>query len=103
MISVSVFYPHTAGKSFDYVYYADKHMPMVMDKLASHGLLRYEIHQGVSGMAPGSDPLFSCTGVLYFNEVSEFAGGMAVHGAEILADIPNYTQIAPQIQISQLG
>jgi hypothetical protein len=45
LICVSVFYPHAPGKRFD-------------DRLASHGITRYEIHQGMAahGQEPPSSP-----------------------------------------------
>ena len=95
-------YPLTAGKSFDHVYYEGKHCPMVRERLASHGLIRLDILNGVSGMAPGSDPGYVVIANLYFQTVEEFQQGMTDHGAEILADIPNYTPIDPQMLVSQV-
>jgi hypothetical protein len=34
--------------------------------------------------------------------VEEFQKAMAAHGPEIIADIPNYTDIEPQIQFSEM-
>jgi uncharacterized protein (TIGR02118 family) len=101
MICVSVMYPHAPGKHFDHEYYEQKHRPLVMNRLASHGIIRYEIQQGLSGLGPGSEPMFACIGNLYFNAVSEFQQAMAAHGAELQADIPNFTNIQPQFQISE--
>ncbi len=100
MICVSVLYPHAPGKSFDQVYYEQKHRPLVMEKLAGV-ITRYEILQGLSGLAPGSEPMFACTGNLYFNTVGDFQQAMAAHGAELQADIPNFTDIMPVFQISE--
>jgi uncharacterized protein (TIGR02118 family) len=103
MICVSVLYPHAPGKRFDHAYYEQKHRPLVMDRLASHGITRYEIHQGLSGLGPGSEPVFACTGHLYFSSVSDFQQAMMAHGAELQADIPNFTDIQPQFQISEVA
>jgi uncharacterized protein (TIGR02118 family) len=102
MICVSVFYPHASGKHFDQIYYEQKHRPLVMDRLATHGITRYEIDQGLSGLAPGSEPMFACVGRLYFNTAVEFQQAMSAHGAELQADIPNFTDIQPQFQISEV-
>jgi uncharacterized protein (TIGR02118 family) len=101
MICVSVMYPHAPGKHFDYAYYEQKHRPLVLDLLASYGIERYEIHQGLSGLGPGSEPMFACVGNLYFSTVDQFQQAMAAHGAELQADIPNFTDIQPQFQISE--
>ena len=102
MICVSVLYPHAPGKRFDQVYYEQKHRPLVMERLAG-SITRYEILQGLSGLAPGSEPVFACTGNLYFNTVGDFQQAMAVHGAELQADIPNFTDITPEFQINEVA
>jgi uncharacterized protein (TIGR02118 family) len=102
MVCVSVLYPQAPGKKFDHEYYAQNHMPLVMDRWKSSGLIRYEIERGLAGGAPGSPAPFICIGRLYFNTVDEFQKGMAAHGAEILGDVPNYTDIELQIQVSQI-
>jgi uncharacterized protein (TIGR02118 family) len=91
-------YPTGPGKRFDHEYYEQKHRPLVLARL---GITRYEIHQGLSGLGPGSEPMFACIGHLYFNSVSEFQQAMATHGAELQADIPNFTDIQPHFQISE--
>ena len=46
-----------------------------MERLKSHGITRYEILQGLSGVAPGSEPVFACVGNLYFNSVERIPAG----------------------------
>ena len=43
--------------------------------------------------------MFASTGNLYFNTVGDFQQAMVEHGAELQADIPNFTDIMPQFQI----
>ena len=102
MTCISVFYPNAPGKKFDHDYYARTHMPLVMKLLKSSGLIRYEIDTGLAGGAPGSPAPFISTGRLYFNTIEQFQAALATHGPEILSDIPNYTDIEPQIQVSQM-
>jgi uncharacterized protein (TIGR02118 family) len=101
MICVSVIYPHAAGKHFDYAYYEQKHRPLVLDRLASWGIERYEILKGLSGLGPGSEPMLACVGNIYFKTVDQVQQAMAAHGAELLADVPNFTDIQPHFQISE--
>jgi uncharacterized protein (TIGR02118 family) len=101
MVCVSVFYPNDAGKKFDHDYYAAKHMPLVMDRLKSSGLIRYEIDRGVGGGAPGAPAPFVCVGRLYFNSPEGFQEGLRSHGPEIMADVANYTDLSPSIQVSE--
>jgi uncharacterized protein (TIGR02118 family) len=102
MIRVTVLYPNEAGKRFDHGYYAGKHLPMVMERLKGSGMLRYEVDKGVAGGGPGAPPPFVAACHLYFNGLDDFQKGIAAHGNEILGDIPNYTNISPQIQISDI-
>lgn len=100
MICVSVMYPSGPGKTFDHGYYEQKHRPLVMDRLAGV-ITRYEIDQGLSGLAPGSEPKYACVGRLYFNSIADFQQAMTAHGAELQADIPNFTNAPPEFQISE--
>jgi uncharacterized protein (TIGR02118 family) len=93
---VTVLYPNKAGARFDFVYYKEKHIPMV------EGLLntKIEVRKGIP--SPGS-PLvpFVCTASIHINSVDEFAAAMAKHGQQVLGDIPNYTDIQPIVQIEE--
>jgi uncharacterized protein (TIGR02118 family) len=102
MIRISVLYPNEAGKKFDHDYYKNKHMTLVAQRLKPFGLIRYEVDKGVAGGAPGSPAPFVGACHIYFNALGDFQKGMGQHGKEIMADIPNYTNIQPQIQISEI-
>jgi uncharacterized protein (TIGR02118 family) len=45
---------------------------------------------------------FVATGHLYFESKTEFQTAFSPHAEAIMADIPNYTDIAPTIQITKL-
>jgi uncharacterized protein (TIGR02118 family) len=101
MIRVSVMYPRTEGESFDMDYYVNKHMPMVAEKCGD-ALKGMSILEGVAGMQPGEPAPYVCVGSLNFESVEAFQSAFGPHMGEIMGDIPNYTKIAPQIQISQV-
>ena len=102
MIKVSVLYPNEEGKKFDMDYNTGKHMPMVHSRLDSMGMLRSEVEGGVSSADPNAPAPFVAIAVLYFNKVEEVHEAFKTHGREIMGDIPNYTDISPQIQISEI-
>ena len=102
MFRISVIYPAGEGKKFDLDYYTTKHLPLVESRLKGFGLVRWEVDKGVAGGTPGSDAPFVAMGHLYFNAPSEFEKGMAAHGKELLGDVPNYTNIQPQVQIAEI-
>lgn len=101
MIKVSVLYPNTAGCKFDMNYYLDKHMPMVDRKLGS-ACKSIEVDQGVAGGGPGAPAPFVAIGHLYFDSVDAFQAAFTPHAQDIMADIANYTDIQPVIQISSI-
>jgi uncharacterized protein (TIGR02118 family) len=101
MIKVTVMYPKTEGSTFDMGYYLESHMPMVRRKLgaACTGTM---VEHGLGGGQPGTAPTYAAIGSLMFDSVDAFQTAFAPHAAEILADIPNYTNVEPVIQISDI-
>ncbi|MGB2694345.1 MAG: EthD family reductase [Dehalococcoidia bacterium] len=103
MIRVSVMYPNTPGAKFDLDYYTNTHIgELVRGKLSSVGLVRAEVDKGVSGAMPGSDAPFVAVGHLYFNSIADFLQAFGPHAGEIMGDMPNFTDLQPQIQISEV-
>jgi len=39
---------------------------------------------------------------LYFKSMEEFQTGFFTHAGEMTADIPNFTDVTPQVQISEI-
>ena len=101
MIKVSVFYPNQEGARFDIDYYCDRHMPLVQSRIgtACKGIA---VEHGLAGATPGSKPQFLAMGHIYFDSVTAFQTAFAAHSAEFRADVPNYTDIQPNIQISEV-
>ena len=101
MIKVSVLYPNTSGVRFDMAYYLEHHMPMVRDLMG--GVLKgMNVEQGLAGGQPGVPAPYIAMGHLLFDSVEAFQTAFAQHGAPILADIPNYTNTQPTLQVSQV-
>lgn len=102
MIRLSVMYPQGEGKTFNLEYYATKHMPLVKARWGGMGLVRYEVDKGVAGGAPGAPPPYVSIGHVYFHSLGELQKAVAAHGQELFADVPNFTDITPQVQISEI-
>ena len=102
MIKVSLLYAAEEGKKFDMDYYSNKHMPLVHQRLDPGGLIRSEIESGVSSADPGAPAPFVAIRTLYFNTTDEVHEGFKTHGRELMGDLPNFTDIAPQVQISEI-
>jgi uncharacterized protein (TIGR02118 family) len=102
MIRVSVLYPNKPGAKFDYAYYEKKHIKMVSEKLGPMGLVKVEIDKGISGMPPGSQPPYLTVGYLVFNSMKDLQKAFVPLGGELHDDIPNFTNVEPQIQINEI-
>lgn len=101
MIKVSVMYPNTPGVRFDHDYYRDVHMPLVKAKMGE-ACKFYTIDKGLAGGAPGAPPLYIGLCHIHCESVESFEKGFGPHAAEIMGDIPNYTDLTPTIQINEV-
>jgi uncharacterized protein (TIGR02118 family) len=101
MIKVSVMYPNTPGARFDHDYYRDTHMPLVAAKMGD-ACKSYTIDKGLAGGAPGAPATYVGMCHIFCDSVQSFQAVFGLHAAEIMADIPNYTDIAPVMQISEV-
>lgn len=102
MIKVSVYYPNDEGSKFDLDYYCNRHMPMVQAELGG-ALKGMGVDAGIAGGAPGQKAPYSAVGHLMFDSVEDFQSAFGPKAGTIMADIPNYTDVAPVIQISSVA
>ena len=101
MIKVSVLYPNVEGSKFDMDYYCNSHIPMVRDRLGA-ACTGASVDGGLGGGAGGAPATYIAMGNIFFNSVEEFQAAFGPHAAEIMGDIPNYTDIEPVIQVSEV-
>lgn len=101
MIKVTLLYPSGEGSTFDMDYYADKHMPMVADLLGK-SLKSFAIDKGIGGRAPGDPAPYMAIGYLYFDKLSDYQNAFGPVAEKIIGDIPNYTNVQPLLQISEV-
>jgi uncharacterized protein (TIGR02118 family) len=93
MIRLSVLYPDGEGATFDHDYYREKHVPLA---LRAWGLESGEINVGVDGpYVAAVHALFESPEAMQTAMASELMG-------EVMADIANYTNITPVLQISEI-
>ena len=101
MIKVSVFYPKTDSSSFDMDYYCNSHIPMVQEKVGA-ALKKVAVEGGLGGGTPDAPPPYAAMGHLYFDTIEAFQSSFGPHAAAIMADVPNYTDVAPVVQVSDV-
>lgn len=100
MIAVTILYPAAPGSRFDHAYYRERHMPLVRARLgdACRGC---SIEQGLAGGAPGQPAPFVAGCRLEFDSLEAFQAAFGAHAAELMADIPNYTDRTPLVQVAR--
>ncbi len=101
MIRITVLYPNSDGSKFDMGYYTSKHMPMVKQKCGA-ACKSIAADFGLNGGQPGAKAPYLAIGYLTFDSVDSFQKAFGPHANEILADIPNYTNAQPIIQVSEI-
>lgn len=101
MIKMSVFYTANGGSKFDHDYYRTSHMPLIKQRLGE-ACLRYEIDKGLAGREPGSAPTFVASCHIYSPSLETLQRAYAPHREEVVADVTNYTDIVPIVQISEI-
>lgn len=101
MIKVTVMYPNGADARFDFDYYSSQHLSIVQ-KLIGDACRKVEVDQGLAGGAPGAPATYIAIAHLYFDSVDAFQAAFGPHAATIMADVPNFTNTTPTLQISQL-
>jgi len=97
MYYVTVMYPNREGVRFDFDYYMSKHIPMVSRLLST----TIEVNKGVTTPTE-APPAFLCTARIRVASLDEYRAAIAQHGAQIIGDIPNYTDVQPTVQIDEI-
>ena len=101
MIRVSVFYPAGDGRTFNMDYYLKTHIPL-FKKCMGAAMKEVRVERGVGGATPGTPAIYVAIAHATFDSAEAFGAALAPHAAEIMGDVPNYTNIQPVIQISEV-
>lgn len=101
MASLSVVYPRSPGATFDYDYYQTRHMPLVGERWAAAGLTGGEALLGKAA-ADGSQAPYFAIGIIHFDTADSLRAALdGEHASEVIADIRNFTDVQPVIQINE--
>jgi uncharacterized protein (TIGR02118 family) len=100
MIRMTVFYPRTEDSHFDMEYYTGSHIPLMQEKLGD-ALHHVEIDKGIGGAMPGDPPAYAVIGHFFF-EGREQLRQLGPHARAIMADVPNFTNVEPLTQFSEV-
>ncbi len=93
MMRFSVFYPTTEGATFDHDYYRNTHVPLAVKTWSP---VSTEIDKGIDG------PYVAAVHFT-FDSVDAYNAALGAAGTgDVLADVANYTTIAPVIQTAEI-
>ena len=101
MIKVSILYPGNPGTRFDVDYYLRFHMPMAARLLGS-AVMAVSVEIGVSGAMPGQPAPFAAIAGFTCESIEAFTAAFMPVAGQLQGDIPNYTDIDPVIQVSEI-
>jgi uncharacterized protein (TIGR02118 family) len=97
MLRCTVLYPNTDGAKFDFDYYVKKHIPLANDVLGG----KFKVSKGLPG-PDGKGPAFLCVATIDVASPADFAARNQARGPELGADVPNYTNVTPIIQMEEI-
>lgn len=100
MVRISILYPTNEGSRFDVDYYRNVHTPLALARLG-HSILSFEIDIGAH-VPPLPEPSFVAAGHYLCRSATEFMEAYLPHAQELQADVSNYTDISPTIQVSDV-
>lgn len=88
-------YPKTDDSSFDMDYYTSTHMPMLVDALG-------DACKGWGASTTKSDN-WEAYGWAIVESQEAFDAALASAGAAIMGDIPNYTNVQPELIVGDVA
>jgi uncharacterized protein (TIGR02118 family) len=86
------------GASFNFDYFLNPHIPWARQLVPDSGT---EIRRGTSAATGGPVP-YRCLCRFWFNAEEDYRAAMAKHGAELMADITNFTNVKPIVQVDEV-
>jgi uncharacterized protein (TIGR02118 family) len=97
---ITVLYPNTAGVAFDFDYYLRQHATLI-HRLYGDSIAKLELRRG-SATPDGSPAPYVAIINIWIADQAAFDSAGAKHGATLIADVPNFTNTMPTIQIDEI-
>lgn len=97
--SMQVIYPVSDDSSFDHDYYATAHMKIVGEHLGAF-IDRTLVTKGLAG-GPDTPPPYHAIATIVFRD-DEAMGEAMKHMQPVLADLPNFTNVRPNVLIGEV-
>lgn len=94
-------YPNSPEVSFDTEYYKNSHLPMIATSLGE-ALKEMEFNLGISGKMSSEAAPYIAMAHLTFDSLESFQTSFGPHARKFAADVPNYTNVQGEVQISEI-
>ncbi len=102
MIRVTILYAATPAARFDADYYLTGHIPMAL-KLLGSAVTSVSVDLGVSPGPPWPAPAFAAICTFTCESLEAYQQALFPHAAQLQADLANYSDAAPLVQISDVA
>ncbi len=99
--AITVLYPNVEDATFNLDYYMAKHMPLVGERFASHGIKGWRVTRFI-GTPQGGQAIYSVMATLEFDHPDQFKAAIAAEGGVVLGDVPNFSNKEPVIMIGDI-
>jgi uncharacterized protein (TIGR02118 family) len=101
MIRLTIMYPDAEDAYFDMDYYINKHITLVKDTCGD-AIKACTVEQALGGGGPGSEASYRVVARLSVDSMDDFLKYVAPNDPIFAADVPNFTNIKPVIQINEV-
>lgn len=100
MAVFTVLYPAGDGATFDHAYYQNTHIPLAQAAFADTGLTGVQVLRGVAGGGGAPAPYLVIVNLTFRDADALQASLGGPRAAEVTADVANFTNVQPIVQIS---
>lgn len=101
MIRLTVMYPNKADLKFNKEYYVNQHSKLLSNLLGS-AIITSDINFGIASGEPDKPAPFAVITNLVFESLEIFQNSFGVNAEKIQADLLNFTNVKPVVQISEI-
>ncbi len=97
---ITILYPSGDDITFDFEYYKNSHMTMIMD-LYGKSIRKFELRKGLPN-PDGTKPTYVATINIWVADMDAFAAAGEKHTQTLIDDVPNFTNGFPVIQTDEV-
>lgn len=101
MIKLTVMYPNNKDLKFDKDYYVNQH-GQLLNELLGEATISSDVNFGIAGASPEQPAPYVVIANLVFESLDTFQNSFGANAEKILADLPNFTNVKPEVQLSEV-